>query len=242
MRIKNHIKPSIYFTDIQDQRFPFTLNLPSTFSSLTIFSVVAFYLSLSIYVYTFMSRFGQVWISTLATGILLGLVLMMYTFIVNRHMATIKKAAIITSQQLEAVEEAFAAQSKVIASNHQLEAQQNEEIKQLKAKLAQYETERPTTKRPPEARHIPLDKGWDHFKQHFKGAYPAFFSKLKHHYPALTTNDMRYCALIKMGSNTKETAAILGVSTRAVEKARERMKKKLMINSTYEIEAAIHQL
>lgn len=71
--------------------------------------------------------------------------------------------------------------------------------------------------------------GWHNFSVHFENVYPEFFTKLRSNFPMLTSNEQRISAFIKMGLKNKEIAAINGVSSRAVEKARERMKKKMEV-------------
>ena len=65
------------------------------------------------------------------------------------------------------------------------------------------------------------------FKMDFDKAYPNFLNELTDKHPKLTSNEQRLCAFIKLGLKSKEIAEITGVSHRAVDKARERLKKKL---------------
>jgi len=69
--------------------------------------------------------------------------------------------------------------------------------------------------------------GWDSFKLHFEQVHPEFFNKLMDECEALTQNDLRICAYIKLNLSTKDIANILNVSDRAVQTSRYRIKKKL---------------
>lgn len=76
-----------------------------------------------------------------------------------------------------------------------------------------------------------FDHNWDAFKVQFDNVNPNFFTILSRDHPKLTSNENRLCALLKMGLRRKEIAGVLGVSVRAVDKALERLKKKLNLNS-----------
>ena len=80
---------------------------------------------------------------------------------------------------------------------------------------------------------------WDNFKLHFEDVHPNFFKILTDRYPNLTPNDHRLSAFIKMGLKNKEVATVTGVSVRAVEKARERLKKKMGVEN---LAAAIREI
>jgi len=70
---------------------------------------------------------------------------------------------------------------------------------------------------------------WDTFKVYFENVHPSFLDALASSYPDLTNNELRLCAFLRMGLSTKEIASLQGVSTRAVEKAKERLAKKLNV-------------
>jgi hypothetical protein len=73
---------------------------------------------------------------------------------------------------------------------------------------------------------------WEQFKSYFEQVHPNFFKSLQDKYGQLTLNELRIAAFIKMRLSNKEIAIIQGVSVRAIEKARERLKKKLNTNET----------
>ncbi len=76
-----------------------------------------------------------------------------------------------------------------------------------------------------------FETNWEHFKQHFEEVHPNFFQNLKKEFPNLTPNDMRHCAYIRMNLSRKEIAILCNVSVEAVKVARNRLKKKLNINT-----------
>ena len=72
-----------------------------------------------------------------------------------------------------------------------------------------------------------LDNSWDSFKLHFEQVHPSFFIKLldKHH--NLRQGNLKQCAYIRIGLSNKEVAQLLNISSKGVEMARYRLKKKL---------------
>ncbi len=82
------------------------------------------------------------------------------------------------------------------------------------------------------ARNMQTEKEWNLFKMYFEEVNQNFFKNLKNITPALSTNDLRHCALIKLNLNVKEAASLLNVSPHTVKSARYRLKKKLGLKET----------
>ncbi len=64
------------------------------------------------------------------------------------------------------------------------------------------------------------------FLARFEEIYPDFISNLKKHYPTLSINDLKFCALVKLNFSTKEIAEINYVTVKAIEVKRYRIRKK----------------
>jgi DNA-binding CsgD family transcriptional regulator len=71
---------------------------------------------------------------------------------------------------------------------------------------------------------------WDEFRLRFAEIHTDFYDNLKKQYPALTENDMRLCAFIKLKMSTKEIAATLHQEVNSVKVARKRLREKLQMN------------
>ncbi len=67
------------------------------------------------------------------------------------------------------------------------------------------------------------------FRIFFEEVHPKFYSSLSSDYPNLSQNELRLCALIRLGLSSKEISAILFIEIRSVESARNRVRKKLGI-------------
>lgn len=76
-----------------------------------------------------------------------------------------------------------------------------------------------------------LDSEWDKFRSHFEKVHGSFFETLKEKHPKLNQNELRHCALLRINLNTKECAAMLGISVEGAKTARYRLKKKLNLDA-----------
>lgn len=65
------------------------------------------------------------------------------------------------------------------------------------------------------------------FLTKFKELYPEFYDNLALQCPQLTSNDIRFCALIKLNFSNKEIAQYDHISIRTVESKKYRLRKKL---------------
>ncbi|TYP99310.1 two component regulator with propeller domain [Tenacibaculum adriaticum] len=68
---------------------------------------------------------------------------------------------------------------------------------------------------------------WQMFKEAFNNADKDFIKKIKDIHPALTPNDLRLCAYLRLNLSSKEIAPLLNISPRSVEVKRYRLRKKM---------------
>lgn len=68
---------------------------------------------------------------------------------------------------------------------------------------------------------------WTVFKEAFENTDKEFFKKMKNLHPALTSNDLRLCAYLRLNLTSKEIAPLLNISVRSVEIKRYRLRKKM---------------
>ncbi len=71
---------------------------------------------------------------------------------------------------------------------------------------------------------------WILFETNFNHINSKFYENLSEKHPHLSSNDLRFCAFLKMNLSTKELAALLNVSVRSLELKRYRLRKKLDLN------------
>ena len=68
---------------------------------------------------------------------------------------------------------------------------------------------------------------WQVFEEAFNSADKDFLKKVKQNHPALTSNDLRLCAYLRLNLSSKEIAPLLNISSRSVEVKRYRLRKKI---------------
>lgn len=76
-----------------------------------------------------------------------------------------------------------------------------------------------------------LDKEWDTFAKHFDKVHSDFLAALKEKHPAISPNDLKLCAYLRMNLSTKEIARLMNISVRGVDISRYRLRKKLLLSS-----------
>ncbi|MBV6643815.1 MAG: response regulator [Cyclobacteriaceae bacterium] len=72
-----------------------------------------------------------------------------------------------------------------------------------------------------------LEKSWFNFKRHFDDVHPGFFDYLTSEFKGLSQNDHKLCAYIRIGLGNKEIASFTNVARTSVDRAMNRLKKKL---------------
>ena len=80
------------------------------------------------------------------------------------------------------------------------------------------------------------DKEWDQFGKEFSSIHQEFLDRLKSQYGDFSKNDLRLIALLKMNLSSKDIANTLRISPDGVKKARYRLRKKLDLESSVDIQ------
>jgi hypothetical protein len=83
---------------------------------------------------------------------------------------------------------------------------------------------------------------WESFQTNLFAIYPGFIKVLNTKYPGLSTNDIKLCCYIKMNQTTKEIAYWTGLSVRAIENRRYRLRKKLTLKKETKLDIFINSL
>ena len=71
-----------------------------------------------------------------------------------------------------------------------------------------------------------LDISWKEFEMRFENVYEEFYKDLAIKHADLTPNEKKLCALLRMGLNSKEIAALTFQDAKSVDMARYRLRKK----------------
>ena len=76
-------------------------------------------------------------------------------------------------------------------------------------------------------KNVKEENTWNLFKEAFDSADNNFLKKVKERHPALTPNDLRLCAYLRLNLSSKEIAPLLNISIRSIEIKRYRLRKKM---------------
>jgi DNA-binding CsgD family transcriptional regulator len=79
-------------------------------------------------------------------------------------------------------------------------------------------------------RNINKDDSWNAFNEAFDNTDKDFLKKVKSLHVALTPNDLRLCAYLRLNLSSKEIAPMLNISVRSVEIKRYRLRKKMELS------------
>lgn len=75
--------------------------------------------------------------------------------------------------------------------------------------------------------HLMTENNWNAFKREFQKENPQFYQLLQESFPEITDSNRRIILLQKLDFNNNEIAELLGITTEAVKKSKQRLKKKL---------------
>jgi DNA-binding CsgD family transcriptional regulator len=81
-------------------------------------------------------------------------------------------------------------------------------------------------------KNIAGDKDWEQFEIHFDQVHGDFMSRFKKQYPDLSPQEIKLSAYLRMNLSSKEIAYLMNISTRGIEIARYRLRKKIKLERT----------
>lgn len=76
-----------------------------------------------------------------------------------------------------------------------------------------------------------IGQSWEEFALHFDRVHNNFLVRIKNHHPNLTPTELKLCAYLRLNLTSKEISKIMNITTKSVELARYRLRKKLEIPS-----------
>lgn len=86
------------------------------------------------------------------------------------------------------------------------------------------------------------NQNWEEFKLRFIDVNKEFYNKMFNRYPNLSQGDQKICALIKLNFSSKEMARLLGISVESVHTSRHRIRKKMNLERSINLEEYINSL
>ncbi len=79
--------------------------------------------------------------------------------------------------------------------------------------------------------NISSEDDWAKFQANFDRIHENFFRHLHRDYPDLTSNDLRFCAYLRLNLSSKDIAHLMNITLKGVEVARYRIRKKINLPS-----------
>jgi DNA-binding CsgD family transcriptional regulator len=89
---------------------------------------------------------------------------------------------------------------------------------------------------------ILTEEDWSKFRELFEQVYKGFLIRLKEKFPDLSQAEVRLICLTKLNLDTKQMAGILGVSSNSIIVTRHRLRKKLGLSDTEEINSIANSI
>ncbi len=123
--------------------------------------------------------------------------------------------------------------------------QKNEFLIDLKEKFTQSGEENGISKKDIISlinQNIDLDQDWNKFKLEFSEIHPGFFDKLMADYPDLSETYVQLCAYLRIDLPSKEIAQLQHISMSAVNKNRQRLRKKLGLEAEADLSGFLKRL
>lgn len=80
--------------------------------------------------------------------------------------------------------------------------------------------------------HMQTQNDWLKLEEEFFKINPMFMSKLSSEFESLTTMEIRICAMIKLNMRSKEISNILNISQKTIDKHRQNIRKKLLLDES----------
>ena len=87
-----------------------------------------------------------------------------------------------------------------------------------------------------------MNSDWKKFRVDFDKIHPGFFDRLNQSYPDLSETFVKICAFLRIDLTSKEIAELLHVSLSAVNKNRQRLRKKLQLEAEADLSGFLKQI
>ncbi len=167
--------------------------------------------------------------------------ILIFTFASTRRMGIIKNISERALEEKQAIALELEDKNRKLIAYTTSIIKSNDELEEIRRELRQSNNHSPgLAKRLDQLKNV--DASWETFRVYFENVYSDFFGALHKRHENLTANEERLAAFIKMGLTSKEIASLQNVTKRAIDKARERLKKKMELNADTNLTSYIKQI
>ena len=176
----------------------------------------------------------------------IGLLIVLFSIILNREMQRRKKARQLAEAEKARLQDQIDFKNRELTTQALNLARKNEMLQEIKNDLESF-GQRARVENPENMKGVfrkinfdkQIDKNWEQFTQTFTQTNASFIQNLTTNYPDLTKNDLRLAALLRMNLSSKDIATILNISDDGVKKARYRLRKKLNLDTSENLDALV---
>lgn len=169
--------------------------------------------------------------------------LIIVIFLVYRYFRTRYKAEkriLKEKQRLELLKtrEVLEIKNKELTASALQVIQRDEVLTDLKNQINEQKDNPDTKKLTKLAKSIDISSSnnWKEFETRFVAVNKSFYKKLNDKFPGLSQGDQKICALIKLNFSSKDMAKLLGISIESVHTTRYRLRKKLKLDRSDNLE------
>lgn len=85
-------------------------------------------------------------------------------------------------------------------------------------------------------------RSWVNIESELQRVAPEFLEKLAIQYPSLTSREQQICAMLRLRRKTKDIQAILGGETATINNTRYRIRQKLNLSPSEDLESALMRI
>lgn len=179
-------------------------------------------------------------------GVLAGLIV--YLFSLKRNEMESHKLLVEVQSEIERIvkeqeEDHYEMENKLLSINSLNAHLKNEILSNVETKIDALLSQRGAVKKGDLKEvvsyiHNKIDEtnDWVRFKSNFEKLHGGFFDRIENRYPGLTPGDLKLCAFIRVQLDTKDIAALLGITSESVVKKRNRLRKRLDVNSETDLQ------
>lgn len=176
--------------------------------------------------------YKQWWFRILLTLLLLFVAWVVYKRNLEKHRRIIREEAL--KREKELIEKRNEELKAEIASNTMLLLQKNESLELIRSQLQDLNTPNENEAKVRELintveHQMEVDVYWEQFQYNFDQVYRNLLTRLKERYPDLTRTNLKLCAYLRLNLSSKEIASLMNVTLSGIDKARNRLRKKLDI-------------
>lgn len=146
--------------------------------------------------------------------------------------------------EIQKAQELLELKNKELAASALQLIEKDEFLKSLKEKIQAFDDKSKTNEVRKILRSISVtsNQQWEEFRLRFIDVNKDFYNKIFEKYPNLSQGDQKICALIKLNFSSKEMSRLLGISVESVHTSRHRIRKKMQLPRSVNLEDYINAL